>query len=310
MNLFHSTVKEENKSKVFMDCLLEEDEERWVQNYHFLLQRGYALRPRYHPDWVPSWQGLDVNALDYPPEDSIQAYPGLVDAIRVADGKKVVLKHIPTASEELSISIFVSSPPQTKDLRNHCVPLLDVILIPACETHVLIVMPLLYENNKLPFRHAGELLEIAIQLTEGALIRGILPRLPMGDEKASKEVRSGVAGGVRLLGIYGQDTSVPEMSLTEPYDPFPVDVYHLGNVLLHYYNNYEPDETIDKLRSVAQKMIEADPTMRPTAEEVAREVHSLSQDIGYFSRSRRVWPLRGYGTLLRWLIRLGVLNPM
>lgn len=42
--------------------------------------------------------------------------------------------------------------------------------------------------------------------------------------------------GVRIRGIYGQDTSVPEMSLTEPYDPFPVDVYQVGNMLLRFYD--------------------------------------------------------------------------
>ncbi|KAF5329164.1 hypothetical protein D9611_013212 [Ephemerocybe angulata] len=353
MNLLHSTVKKENRAKVFSDCLILEDEERWVQMYYLLLQRGYALRPRYHPDWVPSWQGLDVDALDYPPEDSIQAYPGLVDAIRVADGQKVVLKHIPTSSEELSISSFVSSYPQTEDRRNHCVPLLDVILIPACETHVLIVIPLLYEHNEIPFRHAGELLEITIQLTEcldflhahhiahrdfcrfNVMIdtTKIIPRgtHPWDPSSAPDGRREGFKGGpkwrsrwsarpnhyfvidfgysrkfatntgVRLLGIYGQDTSVPEMSLTEPYDPFPVDVYHLGNLLLGYYNEYGPDETIDKLSSVAQKMTQKDPAMRPTAEEAAREVRCLSQNIGYFSRSRRVWPAHGYSTRLKWM---------
>ena len=41
--------------------------------------------------------------------------------------------------------------------------------------------------------------------------------------------------GIRLGGVVGQDDSVPEMSLTVPYDPFPVDVYHLGNMLLKFY---------------------------------------------------------------------------
>jgi hypothetical protein len=30
-------------------------------------------------------------------------------------------------------------------------------------------------------------------------------------------------------GIYGQDSSVPEMSIDIPYDPFKADVYQLGN---------------------------------------------------------------------------------
>ena len=30
-------------------------EVRWRDKQPFLASRGYNLRPRYHPDWVPSW---------------------------------------------------------------------------------------------------------------------------------------------------------------------------------------------------------------------------------------------------------------
>lgn len=36
-----------------------------------------------------------------------------------------------------------------------------------------------------------------------------------------------------FAGRCGQDVSVPEMQLGGFYDPFPVDVYHLGNMLLN-----------------------------------------------------------------------------
>ena len=31
-------------------------EEKWVTFQPYLLSKGYRLRPRYHPDWVPSWK--------------------------------------------------------------------------------------------------------------------------------------------------------------------------------------------------------------------------------------------------------------
>jgi hypothetical protein len=40
------------------------------------------------------------------------------------------------------------------------------------------------------------------------------------------------AGPVRDLGIFGQDRTVPEQSLTIPYDPFKSDIYQLGNVII------------------------------------------------------------------------------
>ena len=33
-----------------------------------------------------------------------------------------------------------------------------------------------------------------------------------------------------VLGIFGRDQEVPELSDTEPYDPFKVDVFILGNL--------------------------------------------------------------------------------
>lgn len=34
-----------------------------------------------------------------------------------------------------------------------------------------------------------------------------------------------------VLGIFGRDDTVPELSLTEPYDAFKVDIYIMGNML-------------------------------------------------------------------------------
>lgn len=31
----------------------------WRANYQWFLDRGYQLRPRYSPDWIPSWTGTN-----------------------------------------------------------------------------------------------------------------------------------------------------------------------------------------------------------------------------------------------------------
>jgi len=36
---------------------LSENELWWTRHFHWLKDRGYLLRPRYAPDWVPSWRG-------------------------------------------------------------------------------------------------------------------------------------------------------------------------------------------------------------------------------------------------------------
>lgn len=43
---------------------LYSDELYWRDRYHFFKDRGYLLRPRYHPDWVASWKGTNKNWLE------------------------------------------------------------------------------------------------------------------------------------------------------------------------------------------------------------------------------------------------------
>jgi len=43
---------------------LNVQETKWRDIYHFLLERGLELRPRYNPGWVPSWLGTDREGLD------------------------------------------------------------------------------------------------------------------------------------------------------------------------------------------------------------------------------------------------------
>jgi hypothetical protein len=43
---------------------LSADEIWWRRQYEWLKVRGYLLRPRYAPDWIPSWEGSKRHALD------------------------------------------------------------------------------------------------------------------------------------------------------------------------------------------------------------------------------------------------------
>jgi hypothetical protein len=40
---------------------LDEGEIYWRNKYQWLHDRGYQLRPRYSPDWIPSWVGTTKN---------------------------------------------------------------------------------------------------------------------------------------------------------------------------------------------------------------------------------------------------------
>jgi hypothetical protein len=87
----------------------------------------------------------------------------VLDAIRISDNQKVVLKKVRTASYEIPVAQLLSSPALRNDPRNHTIPLLDVIPLPADDDWALLVMPALLEFQKLPFRRVGEFCEAAMQ---------------------------------------------------------------------------------------------------------------------------------------------------
>jgi hypothetical protein len=69
----YAIVKAENKNQMRGDGLLFKHEEIWVQHFHFLVDRGYQLRPRYNPDWVPSWRIQPAKHGSSKNEDAIPA---------------------------------------------------------------------------------------------------------------------------------------------------------------------------------------------------------------------------------------------
>lgn len=54
-NLPHAPEFESFDDELFSS--LTSAEERWRDRQQFLQSVGYMLRPRYRPEWVPSWRG-------------------------------------------------------------------------------------------------------------------------------------------------------------------------------------------------------------------------------------------------------------
>ena len=75
----YGTVKADNRAEERLLPSLDEPadlrllpyEEIWVTLYPFLLSRGYKLRPRYHPEWIPSWTGDPDTFAAFHSEDGI-----------------------------------------------------------------------------------------------------------------------------------------------------------------------------------------------------------------------------------------------
>ncbi|KIM88362.1 hypothetical protein PILCRDRAFT_255096 [Piloderma croceum F 1598] len=145
------------------------DEHFWVDQQPFLLSRGYRLRPRYDPAWIPSWTRPSEKPLDsYLCEDSTKVIDNVLDAIRIHDGIKVVLKRVPATTDEIGITLHLSSAHMRSDPRNRTVHILDVIPIRYDdEEYVFLVMPYLREFDSPPFHCRSEFVEALRQLLLG-----------------------------------------------------------------------------------------------------------------------------------------------
>ncbi|EGO25686.1 hypothetical protein SERLADRAFT_415165 [Serpula lacrymans var. lacrymans S7.9] len=140
----------------------------WCQQYQWLKETGYLLRPRYAPGWVPSWQDTKKRWVEC--EDSqVPARDHVLDATRMADGVFVTLKLITKSRHpyEIEIGRLFSTEPLVSDLYNYSVPLYDVLDVPDDEDQALLVMPLLRPFHRPRFDTCGEVVDFFRQLFLG-----------------------------------------------------------------------------------------------------------------------------------------------
>ncbi|CAE6524467.1 unnamed protein product [Rhizoctonia solani] len=151
---------------------LSEVERRWVSFQPYLLSKGYQLRPRYRPEWTPSWKGTNLDPISC--EDSGNALPiRTLDATRLSDNLQVMIKMvIPSdddreGEEELDILRRFSSEPYSANPKNHVVNCLDSFTIPGVDGGAFYVMPLLRDYDNPPFQNLEEIYEFLTQVFEG-----------------------------------------------------------------------------------------------------------------------------------------------
>ncbi|KAF5366345.1 hypothetical protein D9757_011467 [Collybiopsis confluens] len=150
--------------------VLLEFEVFWANHYDGLKERGYLLRPRYRPGWVASWIGTNGWRGDYEDYQAQQLNEFNLDAIRISDGKPVMLRRPdpPSLSDEVKIGQVLSSRPS--DPRNHCVHIYETISLPEPDLqgrNSIVVMPCLVRWNKPEFGTVGEVVDFCSQVFEG-----------------------------------------------------------------------------------------------------------------------------------------------
>ncbi|KAL5638219.1 hypothetical protein ACGC1H_005054 [Rhizoctonia solani] len=152
---------------------LNNTEQEWVIHEPYLKAKGYTLRPRYRPDWVPSWKSNGKYPADCEDSWELPAVKTL-DAIRDQDNKHVSLKKsIPSndndeeAQHELEILQYLSQHGVRDDPRNHALQLLDSFPIPGSTNGVFLVTPFLSDWDAVPFSRFSELMDFIQQILEG-----------------------------------------------------------------------------------------------------------------------------------------------
>ncbi|KAJ7162129.1 hypothetical protein C8R46DRAFT_1000083 [Mycena filopes] len=148
---------------------LSKGEIYWRDHQPWLKECGYILRPRYQPDWVPSWR-KDPSELAIVSEDGISLQSNrIMDAVRVEDGALVALKLISKSAhpDEAKIFDYFSSPELASETRNHCLPLLAQLSPPDDDDAVIFVMKLMRRYDRPRFDTIGEVVEFFRQIFEG-----------------------------------------------------------------------------------------------------------------------------------------------
>ncbi|KJA25556.1 hypothetical protein HYPSUDRAFT_37553 [Hypholoma sublateritium FD-334 SS-4] len=157
-----------NRSKAPHDYLLKHWEEFWVVHQPFLLEQGYRLPDRYDPNWIPSWRGKKKADPFRSPDSSCLQRWRVLDAYRISDGVRVMLKVV-EVKEDIPILEYLGSPALRADKRNHTVPILDKVPVPGEDGRVWIVMPYLLRFQAFvhPFQYVSEIVECIGQFLEG-----------------------------------------------------------------------------------------------------------------------------------------------
>ncbi|KAI0330367.1 hypothetical protein GY45DRAFT_1250953 [Cubamyces sp. BRFM 1775] len=135
----------------------------WQARYRYLRDHGYLLRPRYSPEWKPSWVGTNLDPLFC--EDSILLLDyQVMDATRTTTQELVAIKSFVRQGQEEEVAQFFAS---KRDPQNHCVRIHEILPDPFDPGLGLMVMPYLRPCNNPEFATIGDVVEFVDQTLEG-----------------------------------------------------------------------------------------------------------------------------------------------
>ncbi|KAH9959175.1 kinase-like domain-containing protein, partial [Russula dissimulans] len=110
--------------------------------------------------------------------------------------------------------------------------------------------------------------------------------------------------------VHGGDKTVPEhRDLNTPCNPFPTDVYYLGNMIREdYMQKYKEFEFME---SLVTDMVQEDPTKRPSMEEVVTRFSEIRGKLSTWKLRSRIarrdelWPVTVWKSIHHWYCTIG-----
>ncbi|KAJ7086620.1 hypothetical protein C8R44DRAFT_650599, partial [Mycena epipterygia] len=234
----------------------------------------------------------------------------LLQGTRISDDRPVMLKFSRTDLWEATIFEHLSSIP---DADNHTIPLYDVIPPPAdagdADQWCIVVTPRLTDCRNRHLDKLRDFVNFMSQVLEGIcfmhryniahtdvartnIVWDTRQNIPDPSDLKGKGKNSaatptkyyfidfGLACSYSsfeqrglVKGICGQHRNIPELSEEIPYDPFPLDIRQIGEMLKRDYT--EVYLGLDFLDPWMARLRDDDPTKRPTAAEALTEFQAL-----------------------------------
>ncbi|KZT29105.1 hypothetical protein NEOLEDRAFT_1128667 [Neolentinus lepideus HHB14362 ss-1] len=237
-------------------------------------------------------------------------------------------------TRRVEIGLFLSSGALASDLRNHCVPILEVLDPPEEDDLVLLVMPFLCDYDSPAFDTFGETIAFFKQVFEGLqfmhtlhvahrdcdgrnIMMDGIHLYPGGFHPMNTDVKPDVSGWARHYSrterpakyyfvdfgisrryspedgppreppILGGDRSVPEFQNSdEPVDPFPTDIYYLGNMIREDF--IQAKYGFEFMEPLVSDMVQNDPSKRPTIDEVVARFEDIQKSLSSWKLRSRV----------------------